>query len=170
MDKDCLICYIKYMQTFKHTPDNQIIINDLVLTLEQFLTVVPEYKLPDGFRGAEYTKGKFHRLYTSNNEIYLDKNWADGDLYIEMYDGLKASFGDVGVMVTVGTQKLTKGELLGKQVEMLSKQKLDADKERKEKIRLWNIEQKKLLKKKKEDEKALLAEQGEAVTNLSSNK
>lgn len=167
------------MEQFKHTPDNQIIVNDLVLTLEEFLSAVPDYKLQEGFRGSEYIKGKFHRLYTSNNEIYLDKEWAEGDLYISMYEGLKATFGRFDNVVRVGDKDITEGELVKKQVETLTEEKVKMDERRKKEeatllakkqaeANAWSIEQKKILAARKEAEKKLMEEQTAQLNKLSS--
>lgn len=74
---------------FRHHQDGIIYIYDgethFSCTLEDFLTVEPEYHLPEFFLGREYFPGRNHRLYTDKNEIYLSEEaleWAEGDAYI----------------------------------------------------------------------------------------
>lgn len=76
-------------QEFRHHPDGWIYINDVELTLEEFLQFEPDYKLPEFFTGREYFPGKAHRLYTDKNEIYLPDRWEDGDRYITRYEEFK---------------------------------------------------------------------------------
>lgn len=80
------------MKTFKHTQDNYIIINngenELIITLDQFLSVEPSYSLPIGritrepIIGREYIPEKHHRVYTFANEMFLEKEWEEGNSYI----------------------------------------------------------------------------------------
>lgn len=81
------------MKQFKHTQDNYIIINDglleLIITLDQFLQVEPEYSLPLGriarepIIGREYMPDKHNRVYTFANEMFMEKDWEEGDRYIK---------------------------------------------------------------------------------------
>ncbi len=71
---------------FRHHPDGWIYINDLVIPLKDFVSKNTEYKLPRGWIGREYIKGEMNRVYSSNNEEFLDKEWKDGDKYIKQYD------------------------------------------------------------------------------------
>lgn len=76
------------VKNFRHHQDGIIFIYDgkiqFQCTLEEFLMVEPDYSLPEFFIGREYFQGKYHRLYTAKNEIYLDDGevWTEGDIYI----------------------------------------------------------------------------------------
>lgn len=71
------------MNQFRHHQDGVIYINDnFQCKLEDFLTLEPDYKLPEGIIGQEYFQGKTHRVYTENSEDLLDPVWEEGDKYI----------------------------------------------------------------------------------------
>lgn len=80
------------MKQFKHTQDNYIIISDgvleLIITLDEFLSVEPDYSLPVGritrepIIGREYIPGKHNRVYTFANEMFMEKEWEQGDKFI----------------------------------------------------------------------------------------
>lgn len=72
-----------------HHPDGRIHINDVWLIEEDFLEEFPEYTLEGPWTGQEYVQGKFHRVFDSKNEEFLDKDWKDGDEYIKKYKKIK---------------------------------------------------------------------------------
>src|SRR5690606_16475707 len=67
---------------FRHHPDGLIYVNDVEIKLADFLTLEPEYALPEFFTGREYFPGALHRLYTPKSEIFLPDTWETGDAYI----------------------------------------------------------------------------------------
>jgi hypothetical protein len=74
---------MKNKKEFRHHPDGVIYINGVSLPLEEFVKEYPGYSLPEGYIGREYVKGKFHRVYNSKSEKFLDKNWEEGNEYIK---------------------------------------------------------------------------------------
>ncbi len=79
------------MNSFRHHPDGVIYIKkDGVIKqipLAYFQTVYINYTLPEFFAGREYIQGISDRLFTSQNEIYLEHTtWEQGDVYINNFD------------------------------------------------------------------------------------
>jgi hypothetical protein len=79
----------KKKEIFKHNPDGYIHINDWICELEDFVKENPEYKLPEGFVGREYVKGKMHRVYTETTEKFLGEEWENGDRYLQQAESIK---------------------------------------------------------------------------------
>lgn len=77
------------MNTFRHHPDGWIYINSEQIRLEDFLTLEPEYSLPEGYIGREYKQGKENRVFTDMSETFLELEWAEGDYYISKLEEYK---------------------------------------------------------------------------------
>jgi len=71
------------MDSFRHNPDDFIIINEtLILPLDFFLTQEPTYVLPSGAITQQYIQGSFRKWQDETNETSLSIPWTEGDNYI----------------------------------------------------------------------------------------
>ena len=79
--------------SFKHTPDNDIIINEKLFTLDEFRLVCPSYSLPKNASSRVYVKGHKHYIIVGkSNQIKLPKESPECDFYIRKLHELEILF------------------------------------------------------------------------------
>lgn len=76
---------------FKHTQSNHIHIDDVVIPLELFLDLFPEYELPMDCISRIYIPGKSHFIFfTNGTSKKLPNSWTEGDNIIYRKCEIKA--------------------------------------------------------------------------------
>jgi len=79
--------------SFKHTPDDDIIINDKLFTLDEFRLVHPSYSLPKNASSRVYVRGHKHYIIVGkSNQIKLPKESPECDFYISKLHELEILF------------------------------------------------------------------------------
>lgn len=67
---------------FRHHPDGIIFIDEVQISLAEFMIDEPLYSLPAPYIGRDYNElTKKHRLYTSNSQS-PGEDWPEGDVYV----------------------------------------------------------------------------------------
>lgn len=92
-------------KSFRHHPDGIIYINEWNCTVEDFLVVEPDYRLPKGYIGREYIQGEINRVYKEGEEKYLGKVWEVGDLMISKIEEYKKQIPDLNKKIILGNNK-----------------------------------------------------------------
>lgn len=97
------------MGKFRHTPDNDIFVNNTWFPLSFFLTVEPAYALPAGMITQYYEQTVRRTASTGYNETAYSIPWTAGDGYIaneSIYIALYASY--LNSLITLSDAKLTR--------------------------------------------------------------
>lgn len=67
---------------FEHHPDGHIRVGAYRGPLAEFVTLEPNYTLPEGFRGRVYVPGQAHSLFTATDQCGGPLPWPEGDAYL----------------------------------------------------------------------------------------
>ena len=79
--------------TFKHTPDDDIIINEKLFSLDEFRLVCPTYSLPKNATSRVYVQGHKHYIIVGkSNQVKLSKESPECDFYISKLHDLEILF------------------------------------------------------------------------------
>ena len=74
------------MISFTHKNESVIINGTLVLSLDEFRILEPNYCMPVGYTNRYYVPGKTHVVTSpSGHSLSLSTTWQDGDRYIRRY-------------------------------------------------------------------------------------
>lgn len=96
------------MSYFSHTPDDNIVIDDLVMPLSFFQTQEGGYGLPSGYVSRWYKQGEEHILYDGEASERQGIPWADGDTYISNKATYETNYQDFLDYPDLSTAKETK--------------------------------------------------------------
>ena len=77
------------MGEFEHLPSGIIKIDGHEFSLEVFLSIEPEYTLPEGAISRVYNSNSHHRIFTKNSQYSGELPWEDGERYVNRVFDLK---------------------------------------------------------------------------------
>lgn len=68
---------------FYHKANGTVQIGRVVLSLDEFLRFEPEYQIDPMVKSLKYEDNTMHIVYTNGQSATLDKQWVEGDRYIQ---------------------------------------------------------------------------------------
>lgn len=100
------------MSTFRHTPDDLIIIDDLIMPLSFFVVQEVAYEIPNGMITQNYVQGENYSASNGKTQVFYSIPWSEGDGYIDnksIYEAAYNSYlAEQALPQTLGEAKILK--------------------------------------------------------------